>query len=95
MDSREKTENAEGAPKAHHSERRLSMMLKTRAEKRSAILKSRVELACDEANAWIDSLAAAIKDRDAPTQPLGVIRDILTRGDCPCRAALRLIKDAE
>ena len=94
MDSREKTENAEGAQKAHHAEG-FPMMLKTRQEKRSAILKSRVELACDEANAWIDSLAAAIKDRDAPTQPLGVIRDILTRGDCPCRAALRLIKDAE
>jgi hypothetical protein len=95
MDSREKTENAEGAQKAHHSERRLSMMLKTRAEKRNALLKGRIDACCDESNAWIDSLAAAIKDRDAPTQPLGVIRDILTRGDCPCRAALRLINDAE
>jgi hypothetical protein len=66
------------------------MILKTKAEKRNAILKSRIELACDEANAWIDAQAAAIKE-ECESLPLGTIRDSLTRGECPCRAALRLI----
>jgi hypothetical protein len=65
-------------------------MLKTRQEKRNALLKSRIELACDEANAWIDAQAAAIKE-ECTNLPLGTIRDSLTRGECPCRAALRLI----
>ena len=65
-------------------------MLKTRQEKRHALLKSRIELACDEANAWIDAQAAVIKE-ECTNLPLGSIRDSLTRGECPCRAALRLI----
>jgi hypothetical protein len=65
-------------------------MLKTRAEKRNALLKSRIEIACDEANAWIDAQAAAIKE-ECTNLPLGTIRDSLTRGQCPCRAVLRLI----
>jgi hypothetical protein len=65
-------------------------MLKTRQEKRAVLLKSRIELACDEAAAWIDEQAAAIK-QECANQPLGAIRDSLTRGQCPCRAALRLI----
>ena len=65
-------------------------MSKTRQEKRNALLKARIELACDEANAWIDAQAAAIKE-ECTNLPLGTIRDSLTRGECPCKATLRLL----
>jgi hypothetical protein len=66
-------------------------MLKSRAEKRGALLKSRILLACDEAAAFIDEQAAAIK-QECANQPLGVIRNTLTRGEtCECKVALRLL----
>jgi hypothetical protein len=65
-------------------------MLKTKAERRNAILKSRIEIACDEAAAWIDEQAAAIK-QECANQPLGVIRGQLTRGQPDVIAALRML----
>jgi hypothetical protein len=66
----------------------------SRQDKRRALLKSRISLACDDAADYIAELAALIKDRDAPNQPLEAIKNTLTRGDCPCRAALRLINES-
>jgi hypothetical protein len=65
-------------------------MLKTKAEKRNALLKSRIELACDEAAAFIDAQAAAIKE-ECGNQPLGTIRNTLTRGQPDVIAALRML----
>jgi hypothetical protein len=59
---------------------------------RNALLKSRIDLACEEAAAFIDAQVAAIKEADAQNQPLGAIRNMLTRGDdCLCRVARRLL----
>jgi hypothetical protein len=66
-------------------------MLKTRAEKRNAILRSQIEVACRGAAEFIDAQAAAIK-QECENQPLGVIRSTLTRGEtCECKVALRLL----
>jgi hypothetical protein len=65
-------------------------MLKTRQEKRHALLKARIELACDEASAWIDEQAAAIK-QECTNQPIAVIRGQLTRGQHDVIAALRML----
>jgi hypothetical protein len=59
-------------------------------DKKNALLKGRITLACEEADAWITAQAVAIK-QECANQPLGAIRDTLTRGQCPCRAALRLL----
>jgi hypothetical protein len=67
-------------------------MLKTRAEKRNAILKSQIEVARHGAENFITDLAALIKDRDCPNLPADNIRLTLERGECPCRAALRLLQ---
>jgi hypothetical protein len=65
----------------------------SRQHKREALLKSRIGLACDDAADYIDGLAALIKDRDAPNQPLDSIKNTLTRGECLCKATLRLLND--
>jgi len=70
-------------------------MLKTRAEKRNAILRSQIEVAQRGAEHFISELAALIKDRDAPSLPVGNIRMSLERGECPCRVCLRLLSEAE
>jgi hypothetical protein len=41
---------------------------------------------------FISDLAALIKDRDCPVLPVENIRMTLERGECPCRAALRLLQ---
>jgi hypothetical protein len=67
-------------------------MLKTRAEKRSAILQSRIELARSEARNFIEDLAVRIKRDDAPSLPLDAIILSLRRGLCDCAAALENMK---
>jgi hypothetical protein len=69
------------------------MILKTRAEKRNAILKSQIEIARANADNFISDLAALIKDRDCPNLPADNIKLTLARGECSCRAALRLLAD--
>ena len=65
-------------------------MLKTRAEKRNAILKSQIEIARANAENYISELAALIKDRDAPSLPVGNIKLSLERGQCACACVLRV-----
>jgi hypothetical protein len=67
----------------------------SRADKRAMLLKSRIELACSEASNWIDDMAAKIKQTDGQNQPLGVIRNVLVKGEHVCDAALRLIQNGE
>jgi hypothetical protein len=64
----------------------------SRDDKKRALLKGRVTCAIDEADAWITAQAVAIKEQDGFNQPVDAIRNMLTRGECPCRAALRLIR---
>jgi hypothetical protein len=66
----------------------------SREDKRRALLKSRIGLACGDAADYIDSLAALIKDRDAPNQPLDAIKNTLIRGECLCKATLRLLNES-
>jgi hypothetical protein len=57
-----------------------------------ALLKGRIDLACEEAAAFIEAQVAAIKEHDGFNQPLGAIRNMLTRGDdCLCRVTRRLL----
>ena len=62
----------------------------SRQDKRRALLKARIDLACAEAAAWLDEQAAAIK-QECANQPLGVIRGQLTRGQPDVIAALRML----
>jgi len=60
-------------------------------DKKRALLKGRIDLACEEATAFIDAQVAAIKT-ECENQPLGAIRNMLTRGDdCLCRVTRRLL----
>jgi hypothetical protein len=72
----------------------MSWSKEKKKDNQRALLKGRIELACDEANAWIDAQAAAIKE-ECTNLPLGTIRDSLTRGECPCKATLRLIQNGD
>jgi hypothetical protein len=66
-------------------------MLKTKQEKRNAILTSRIELARSEARTFIEDLAAKVK-QECPSIPLGAIVLSLRRGLCDCAAALENMK---
>jgi hypothetical protein len=69
-------------------------MLKTKAEKRNAILRSQIEVACDGASAWLDEQASLIKE-ECTNLPLGVIRGQLTRGQPDVIAALRMLSNGD
>jgi hypothetical protein len=66
----------------------------SRDDKRRALLKARLEIACSEATAYIDDLAARLKESDGPNIPMGAIRNSLTRGQSDVQATLRLLSDA-
>jgi hypothetical protein len=64
----------------------------SRKEQAAALLKGRIELARQEADQFIDALAAKLKTEN-PNQPLGSIRLMLTQGNqCRCAVALRLME---
>ena len=63
-------------------------------EARHALLKGRLTCAMQEADDFLDALAARIKEHDGPNQPIGAIRNSLMRGDhCLCRTALRILAE--
>jgi hypothetical protein len=66
----------------------------SREDKKRALLKARLEIARSEATAYIDDLAARLKEADGPNIPTGAIRNSLTRGESDVQAALRLVSDA-
>lgn len=61
-----------------------------RADKQKALLRGRLQLALDEAAAFLDAEAARLR-LDAPNIPPGVLRNQLTRGEHDLVAALRII----
>jgi hypothetical protein len=64
----------------------------SRKDQAEALLRGRIKLAREEADQYIDALAAKLKV-DYPNQPLGSIRLMLTQGDtCKCAVALRLME---
>ena len=56
-------------------------------------LASRIRAARDEANALIDAKTAELKaDPDGALLPIGVLRQMITRGDrCSCAVSLALL----
>jgi hypothetical protein len=57
-------------------------------------LAERIKQARAEADAFIDLKAAELKAGDGKKSPIGVLRQMITRGDsCQCRAALRLLDE--
>jgi hypothetical protein len=65
----------------------------SKEDKRKALLKARLEIARSEATAYIDDLAARLKEADGPNIPAGAIRNSLTRGQSDVDATLRLLGD--
>jgi hypothetical protein len=65
-------------------------LVMSREDKLVALLKGRIKLAREEATAFIEKKAAEIA-KDCPGIPIGVVINQLTRGACPCEAALHQI----
>ena len=56
-------------------------------------LASQLRKAREDADAYVDARAAAIA-KQTPGVPVGVVRQTICRGNCPCTYALNLL-DAE
>jgi hypothetical protein len=69
----------------------MSWAKEKKKESKAALLRGRIDVACAEAAEFIDAQVAAIK-AECENQPLGAIRNMLTRGDdCLCRVTRRLL----